>query len=88
MLRKIVCSFMVLGLCFVAVPVMAEFKMETQTAVNEVLKQFYEAERGNRLTSYSMDGLIVRLNQIFRINIIIPKPPEKKAAPPEVPKGK
>jgi len=84
MVKKILMILAVIGaLAFIASPAQADFKHGTQKAIAELLQQFYEAEQGNRVTIFSVMGLVTQTNKIFRDNIVIPKPAPKLDAPIE-----
>ncbi len=83
-MKKALIVFAVLGaLTFITVPAQADFKHDTQQAITELLQQFYDAEKGNSLTIFSVMGLVTQTNKIFRDNIVIPKPTPKPDAPIE-----
>ena len=81
MKRFLAVLVVLVALTFIAVPAQADFKHDTQKAVVELLQQFFEAEKGNTLTIFSVMGLVTQTNKIFRDNIVIPKPTPKPDAP-------
>lgn len=83
-MKRFLVGFAVLvALTFATVPAQADFKRDTQQAITELLQQFYDAEKGNTLTIFSVMGLVTQANKIFRNNIVIPKPTPKPDAPIE-----
>ena len=47
------------------------YTAQTKTQVIDQLKHFYEAEKGNRLTAYSMNTLIELVEKKFSANTVI-----------------
>ena len=72
-MKKIFVS-LVAGLFLIPTIALAEFKQETQKDVTDLVIQFYQSTQGNKVNAYMVDGLILRVNQVFQKNIVIPKP--------------
>jgi len=67
-MKKFIITLLFLSITF---PVFAlEYKAETPQAVNQALQQFYQEERGNRLSSFAMQSLAARIQNIFNQNIV------------------
>jgi len=62
--------------------VMADYKADVKKAVDQELINFYEQEKGNKVTEYSIRGLIGRLTAIMDRFVIKEVPPA-----PEPPKA-
>ena len=54
------------------------YKPEAKEAILKELNNFFNVDRGNRITMYNMAGLFSRINGIFDENIEPPKPPKKE----------
>jgi len=68
-MKKLIITLLFLSIAF---PVFAlEYKAETPQAVNQALQQFYQEERGNRLSSFAMQSLAARIQNIFNQNIVM-----------------
>jgi len=46
------------------------YKAEIKKALHQMLIDFFNEERGNRVTSYNVNGLIGTLNSILQDNVI------------------
>ena len=55
----------------------ASFENKTQEEVSKQLIDFYNETKDNKLSGYAIEGLLLRINNIFRNNIVIPQPPKK-----------
>ena len=75
-MKKIVCIAIVLGLCFLTTPAMAiTYKADVNQVIAKILQDFYQQEQGNRLTIYSMRGLLQEINRGFQENMVLPEKP-------------
>lgn len=63
----------------------ADYKPSVKDAVTKVLEEFYSAEQGNKLTLYSMQGLMMNINRAMDANQTVD--PEAKGKEPGA-KGK
>ncbi len=52
----------------------AAFEHKTQEQVTKEIVNFYNETKGDKLSTYSIEGLFLRINKIFMENIMIPKP--------------
>jgi len=59
----------------------AEYTLKTRGDVEKALQRFFQEEQGNRLSTYSMRGLMMEINRVFTENIKPPSPPEKAKEP-------
>ena len=39
---------------------------ETQKKVIDAIQRFYEIEKGNRITEYNINGLLISINNVLR----------------------
>lgn len=83
MLKKFVCLFVILGLCFIAFPAMADYKGKLVDEIRQEIGAFFQRNEGNKITIDVMDGMMLHLNQIFEANLIpkVIKPVKEKAGP-------
>ncbi|RLC35793.1 hypothetical protein DRH29_05750, partial [candidate division Kazan bacterium] len=58
-------------------PSMADYKPKLAQDVTKILQDFFRQEQGNRLTVYSMEALMSRINRSFGENIVVPQVPDK-----------
>jgi len=67
-MKKLTFILLFLNITF---PVFAlEYKAETLQDVNQALRQFYQEEQGNRLSSFAMQSLAARIQNVFNQNIV------------------
>lgn len=76
-MKKCVLIIAILCLAF-PLSARAEFKDQLAQDVGKLLGEFFQAEQGNKLTGYSMDGLLIRMNRVLTENKVAPAP-----APPK-----
>jgi len=50
----------------------ASFENKTQEEVSKQLIDFYNETKDNKLSGYAIEGLLLRINNIFRSNVVIP----------------
>ena len=41
------------------------YKPELKIAIIKLLNEFFEIERGNRVTGFNMDGLLMKMHSLF-----------------------
>ena len=75
-MKKIVCIAIILGLCLMTAPAIAiTYKADVNQVIAKILQDFYQQEQGNRLTIYSMRGLLQEINRGFQENMVLPEKP-------------
>ena len=72
-MKKII-LFLAIGLFAITPTVWAAYTLKAKADVKLTLEQFFQAEKGNRVSIYSMKGLLMEINKAFMDNI---KRPEK-----------
>ena len=72
-MKKII-LFLAIGIFTITPTVWAAYTLKAKADVKLTLEQFFQAEKGNRVSIYSMKGLLMEINKAFMDNI---KRPEK-----------
>ena len=62
----------------------AAFENKTQEQIAKELVEFYNETKGNTLSAYAIEGLLLRFNKIFRDNVVMPPMPKPKDIPDDV----
>jgi len=72
-MKKII-LFAIIGLFAITPTAFANYTLKAKADVEKTLQQYFQQEQGNRLSIYSMKGLLMEINKAFMDNI---KRPEK-----------
>ena len=75
-MKKII-VFIIAIVLLITPSVFAQYTLKAKQDVEKTLQQFFTEEQGNRLTSYSMRGLLMDINRAFMENIKRPEPEDK-----------
>ena len=67
-MKKII-LFLAIGLFAITPTVWAAYTLKAKADVKLTLEQFFQAEKGNRVSIYSMKGLLMEINKAFMDNI-------------------
>ena len=76
-MKKII-LFLAVGIFLITPNAFADYALKTKTDLERQLQQFFQEEQGNRLSTYSMRGLLIEINKVFKDNL---KRPEIKGIP-------
>jgi len=72
-MKKII-LFAIIGIFTITPTAFANYTLKAKADVEKTLQQYFQQEQGNRLSIYSMKGLLMEINKAFMDNI---KRPEK-----------
>jgi len=72
-MKKII-LFLAIGIFAITPTAFANYTLKAKADVEKTLQQYFQQEQGNRLSIYSMKGLLMEINKAFMDNI---KRPEK-----------
>ena len=72
-MKKII-LFLAIGIFAITPTAFANYTLKAKADVERTLQQYFQQEQGNRLSIYSMKGLLMEINKAFMDNI---KRPEK-----------
>jgi len=72
-MKKII-LFLAIGIFTITPTAFANYTLKAKADVEKTLQQYFQQEQGNRLSIYSMKGLLMEINKAFMDNI---KRPEK-----------
>ena len=75
-MKKILAMMVISVFVFSGIAV-ASFENKTQEEVSKQLIDFYNETKDNKLSGYAIEGLLLRINNIFRNNIVMPQPPKE-----------
>ena len=67
-MKKII-LFLVIGIFAITSNVFAAYTLKAKGDVEKTLQQYFQQEQGNRLSIYSMKGLLMEINKAFMENI-------------------
>ena len=71
-MKKII-LFLIIGVFAITPTAFANYTLKAKGDVEKTLRQFFQEEQGNRLSTYSMRGLLMEINKAFMENIKRPE---------------
>ena len=71
-MKKII-FFIITGIFLTTPLAFAEYTLKAKKDVETTLQRFFQEEQGNRLSSYSMRGLLMEIDRAFGENIKRPE---------------
>ena len=67
-MKKII-LFLAIGIFAITPTAFANYTLKAKADVEKTLQQYFQQEQGNRLSIYSMKGLLMEINKAFMDNI-------------------
>lgn len=77
-MKKII-LFAIIGLFAITPTAFANYTLKAKADVEKTLQQYFQQEQGNRLSIYSMKGLLMEINKAFMDNIERPEKSQPEA---------
>ena len=77
-MKKII-LFLAIGIFAITPTAFANYTLKAKADVEKTLQQYFQQEQGNRLSIYSMKGLLMEINKAFMDNIERPEKSQPEA---------